>query len=286
MSNIRALLLHKVGDVVINSTDNIIIAKYINISMVGIFSNYMMVVLTLQGIITQTLSSITGSVGNLLTIDNEKKIFEIFKTLNMLGYLIFGLITTVLYINIEFFIDIWLGKDYIIGGFFLIILVVNMYVTGMRCIPGTVKSAAGLYKEDKYSPLIQSGLNLFFSIILVKKIGITGVLLGTLISSFVPTIYRPYILYKVLFKEKYFGYLKDYIKYLFLTSLSIVIAKYLLNFLSHEKNILNLIRNVGISSLVFIIISLIGIFKTKEFDYINKNILKKIGDKLWKKKFL
>ena len=90
----------------------------------------------------------------------------------------------------------------------LIIVLLNYYLTGMRVPIYAVKAAAGIYDEDKYTPLIQSVVNLVLSIVLVQRWGLAGVFMGTLVSSIVlPCWQRPYVVYKYALKtscKKYF----------------------------------------------------------------------------------
>ena len=279
------MILHKIGDICINATDNIIIAKYINISMVGLFSNYMMIILAAQGIIAQIFSSLMATIGSMIVKEDKNKAYEIFKVLNFIGFLIFGLMTVVFYNSIQIFIEVWLGKEYIIDGAFLVIISLNMYITGMRIVTGTVKSAAGYYVQDKYSPLIQSIFNLYFSIYLVKEYGIIGVLIGTLISSLIPTLYRPYILYKYLFERNFFLYFKDYFKYLLNVILLIFLSVIIIDYFRTENILFDLGSRIILSSIIFLTLALLLNLKTKEFEYIKENIIKKLGGKIWKKKF-
>lgn len=275
IANTKALVLHKVGDICINSTDNIIIAKYISISMVGLFSNYMMLVTAAQGIIIQIFSSLTSSIGNLIVSDDVEKTNEVFDVLNFIAFMIFGLMSTVFYTSIQSFIAIWLGEKYLIGGLFLIIISLNMYITGMRVVTGTVKSAAGFYTQDKFSPLIQAFLNLFFSIYLGKYYGLVGVLLGTLISSMVPNIYRPYVIYKYLLKKPVHIYYVHYLKYILITISSVLISLKVIELVKINNNILSLGLEVSISTLIFLISALIINCKSNEVQYIKNKFLKK-----------
>lgn len=40
MENVKALIIHKIGDVSVNQTDNIIISAFVNTTAVGLLSNY------------------------------------------------------------------------------------------------------------------------------------------------------------------------------------------------------------------------------------------------------
>ena len=77
----------------------------------------------------------------------------------------------------------------------------------MRSTYGAFKDAAGIWSEDKYIPLIQLSINIISSITLVKLIGLAGVFIGTILSSFMLWFYSyPKFVYKKLFDKS----IKDY----------------------------------------------------------------------------
>ena len=75
--NISAMLFHKIGGVVINATDNILIAKFVGLISVGLYSNYYLIINALEIIIIQFFNAIVASVGNLGAVkksDAEKRL--------------------------------------------------------------------------------------------------------------------------------------------------------------------------------------------------------------------
>ena len=114
----------------------------------------------------------------------------------------FGWVSISFYILIDPFIIFWLGDEFVLDGTIVLLLSINLFIFGTRVSLGVIKSAGGIYAQDKYSPIIQGFVNLLISIILVQILGLKGVLIGTLISSLlVPSWHRPYIVYKHLFKS-------------------------------------------------------------------------------------
>lgn len=71
-------MFHKIGGMVVNSTDNIILSKFVGITTVGIYSNYYMIINGLELIINQIFDAVIASVGNLGASENEKKIKSVF----------------------------------------------------------------------------------------------------------------------------------------------------------------------------------------------------------------
>lgn len=71
--NLYALMLYKISGVVINGTDNIIISKFVGIVWVGVYSNYLLIISTLNTLLGYLFYSITASVGNLNVNENAEK---------------------------------------------------------------------------------------------------------------------------------------------------------------------------------------------------------------------
>ena len=55
-SNIKALIVYKVGDTALLSTDNIIISSMIDVNTVGIYSNYSLIIEAIKGIIRYNIN--------------------------------------------------------------------------------------------------------------------------------------------------------------------------------------------------------------------------------------
>jgi hypothetical protein len=85
------------------------------------------------------------------------------------------------------------------------------------------KQAYGLY-DDIWSPVVQSAINLAFSILFVLKYGVLGVFLGTMISQFIVVmLWRPFYVFKFGFKINHFIYWKGFGLHLFYFSLAFVL---------------------------------------------------------------
>ena len=63
--NVVAMVFHKVGSIIRDATDNLLISKYVGLVMTGIYSNYLMITKALSSLIGQMFSAVSSSVGNL-----------------------------------------------------------------------------------------------------------------------------------------------------------------------------------------------------------------------------
>ena len=269
IKNVKAMMFHKIGDYCINGTDNIIMSAFISVSIVGLYSNYLMIITTVDGIIVMFFNSMTASLGNLIATESDEKKIEIFEVINFIGFWLFGFATICFYNLLNPFIELWIGKEFLIASSILIIVLLNYYLTGMRVPIYAVKAAAGIYDEDKYTPLIQSVVNLVLSIVLVQRWGLAGVFMGTLVSSIVlPFLQRPYIVCKYAFKTSSKRYFIKYSQYLITIILITLLVSKILNTFFLEGTVINFIIRMLICTVIPNIVFLLLFRKTKEFKQI------------------
>ena len=212
--NVFAMFFHKVGEIVVKSTDNIIISKFVSLSAVGLYSNYYLITNALNMIIGQVFTSIVASIGNLGATENKEKLKNIFNKVFFLNFWIFGFSAICLYILFNDFISLWLGAEYLLPESVMLVIVVSFCIEGMRKSVLDFRDALGIFWYDRYKPIFEVIINLIASIILVQKIGLAGVFVGTIISTLTTSFWvEPYVLYKYGFKMKLRDYFKQYLKY-------------------------------------------------------------------------
>ena len=44
LKNVKAMLMHKLGNVVVNNTDNLLISSFVGVVSAGIYSNYFLII--------------------------------------------------------------------------------------------------------------------------------------------------------------------------------------------------------------------------------------------------
>lgn len=268
--NVRAMLFHKIGGVVVNSTDNILISKLVGLIAVGMYSNYYLITSALDTITAQFFNAITASVGNLGACTNSKKVKETFNTTFFLNYLIYGVITVCLLILFNPFIEVWLGKKYLFDFGVVLVITICFYLKGIRKTCLTFKDALGLFWQDRYKPIIESIINLVASIILGIRYGVLGVFMGTIISTVTTSLWiEPYVLYKYYFKENIIDYLYRFIKYTLVVVLTYLIVQKIVILIS-INGILGLLIKGVVSLILSILIMTIVFIKTNEIKHVKK----------------
>lgn len=265
---IKALFFHKVGGFLVNSTDNIIISKFINVYTVGLYSNYYMLISAVTTVFNPIISSITASVGNLIVTSDKNKVYNIYDKLRFFNFWIAAFCGTSILVIIQPFITLWIGDEYLLTLPVVIVLVLNFYQRMMKTSIVLFKDAAGIWNEDKFVPFIESALNIVFSILFIKLFGLTGVFIGTIISSMALWCYSyPKFVYKKLFERSYKNYAFEMLSY---TVLFVIIAA-ITYCVSLPFNISNTLVKVIVNGLICLIVpnTLIAIIfrKNDNFKY-------------------
>ena len=224
VKNVKALLLHKIGDIARFQTDNIIISAFISISLVGMVDNYVLVTTSVSGFVNILFNSVIASLGNLIATENKEKQYQVFKAYRFMGAWIYGFSAVGYFVLLTPLISLLWGNDYALGigavGFFLL----DYYFKGFRIVLTNFKTAAGIFDEDKYIALIQGVINLVISIVLVQKLGLIGVYIGTVVSGLIANVVKPSIIYKKCFDRKVSEYYRDSLVYILISAVSIAIV--------------------------------------------------------------
>ncbi|OZT11325.1 O-unit flippase [Priestia aryabhattai] len=273
--NIKALMYHKIGGVIVFGTDNLIISTFINLTAVARYNNYSLLIGAVQGIISTGLNALTASIGNLLVEKDKAAAYLVHKRLFFISFWIVSMVVIILYNTLTRFVTIWLGEDQTIGDLTLFIIILNLYFQLMRGSVEKFNEGAGVYYQDRYAPLFESVINLIASIMLVKILGLAGVFIGTLISNFLVVFWvKPKMTYKYVFEEKLIKYFQLYFKYFVIGMLPFIICYFISKHLFIENTItaflLNLIMNVIVTNTIYLVL----FRKNKEFIYFKGLLLK------------
>ena len=266
LHEVKNLLVHKIGGLVATNIDIILISKFIGLGKVLIYSTYLMYQNALVSLTSKISKAMVGTVGNIL-LEDRKKAHDAFIKFNGIAFFVAIIVGGPFNLFINYFIEIFYnGKvetSIVTSLLFTIILIYSI----IRIPLITYSEGAGLFKETRICPIIESIVNFILSIILVNVIGINGCLVGTIVSLIISEYFiKPHILYKKLFDNKVNEYYLVNIKFVFLLFLQISIT-YALSYYMVISNMILLIAYLIIYVIIELVFMLI-IFKILKQDYI------------------
>ena len=281
--NVAAMSMHKVGAVVVNSTDNILISKLIGLASAGLYSNYYTIIHPLQTITNQIFESIVASVGNLTATvkdGNVEHLMETFYDVFFFAFWIFTFCSICLLNLLHPFIEfMWLrNRGWLLDNATLYVLVLNFYLYGMRRPVLTFRDATGAFWNDRFKPIFESIINLVASILLAKPFGIAGIFLGTLVSTVTTSLWvEPMVLYHNVFYAHMRKYFARFFSYTAVGLVICVITTWLCSHVGYS--LISILPRALICLTVPNLLLLVVFYRTKEFQYfrrLGKTILGKV----------
>ena len=200
--NVKAMFMHKLGGVLINSTDSIIISAFVGVVTLGLYSNYTIIMSAMAGVLGLFFSPLTSVIGHLCAehnIQEEKRVFNFLYFLNFslgcifyLGY----------YSIIDNLVILLFGETLTMTWEIPFIITINYFVQFMRQSVLLFRDATGTFYNDRWKPIFEGGLNIVLSILLVQWFDILGVLVATILTNLlICHVVEPFVLYKHAFQE-------------------------------------------------------------------------------------
>ena len=272
ITNVKALVVYKIGGIILESTDSIFISSLINVVTVGLYANYKMIISVFKTIGSQMMNSIVATVGNLNASATDQKKESVFYEMLYISAWFYGFATMGLCCFMTPLVNVWLGEKYAIGFDAVLAASIYFYVSNMHYPCYTYRTTAGLFVFGKYVPMIAAVCNIVLDIVLGKIWGLSGILWASTISRvFTYEIIDPCLIYKKIFHKPVIKYL---LMYTGLTSLIFLdgVVSYKISSIVSLTGFIGLLIQVIVFSLVFNLLFLMATLKTTQFKSIYQRI--------------
>lgn len=271
--NVYGLFINKFAGAILSSIDNVIISAFISTRVVGIYSNYTMILAAATGIISMAFTSVTANIGRKFA---DKSISEEhFYMVFYLNFLICGMCTALYYLLINDFISIFFGKDLLLTDAAVLAITLNLLVSHMGQAVQVFKDASGIFWYGKYRPLVTCIINIVFSIILVKPFDIAGVVMATALSRIFTTVwFDPHLVFKYAFYKGTKKYWAIYLFYVIVISTEICLTNLVFGvFNTNSITIWTLVLKALIAIVICTATMMLGTAWMKEQRVIRKMVL-------------
>ena len=264
---IRDLFTAKVGAVVVNSVDTLVISSCLGLTILAIYQNYYYIITALLSIVNILIYSCTAGIGNSLIVDTKEKNYGDLKTFTFIIAGVASFCASGLLCLYQPFMELWVGEKLMFEFSAVICFCIYFFVVEINTLLNMYKDAAGMWHEDRFRPLVTAVVNLTMNLILVQVMGIYGILLSTVISLlFVGMPWLLHNLFTTLFDKKELKvYLFQLLKYV-ISALVIASLSCLLGNMIPLTGILLLVVRTIICGCVTIIVFFIAYRKTDEFE--------------------
>lgn len=274
----KALICHKIGDVARLQTDTIIISSFVNVDMAAVVNKYVYIITYVGNFVNIIFDSVISGFGNVVATESREKQYSLFKVYRFFACWLYGFGAVGFFHLLTPFIgDVWLRDvSWTLPQITVLLLVTDFYFKGGRTVLLNFKIASGLFEQDRYLPLVQGAVNLIVSILLVQRIGVTGVYVGTLVSGVMANLIRPGIIYRVCFDKKAWVYFRDSLKYIAVILAVGIVVLPIRHMVMQETTILTFAVMVVIITLLYNVVFLAVFHRTEEFAYLWKAVTERV----------
>ena len=277
---IKDLFTSKLGSVIVNSADTIVISTFLGLTVLAVYQNYYYILTSIIGLVSIIFNACTAGIGNSMIIETKEKNFNDLKKFTFLIVWIAGFCTCCFLCLYQPFMEIWVGKRYMLSQSAVICFCIYYFVYEVNQLLNTYKDAAGIWHEDRYRPLVTAISNLIMNIILVQFCDIFGVLLSTVLSTL--CIGMPWLLHNLFTVLFDYSQLKEYLnkilKYTIIVILSCLLSYIICNMMVLGKWMTLIVRSV-ICILIPNLIYYVAYKNMKEFDECFHVVIKMINRK-------
>ncbi len=274
--NIKSMFAYKIGGVILNNTDNILISILVSTVMVGIYSNYLMLYNKANACISVLFVAILASIGNFNANANSEEKYKMFKIVDFMAYISYSIFAIgVFFCGHDIVKAVTGSTTLLLSQDVLIVTIVYFYINMLKRAIAIFRETTGLFKYGKYSMIISAVLNIVFSIVLGKMFGIFGILLATSIARCLSDLwYEPYILYKKIFNVKVREYFVEQFWRLLIIIAIILFIIPIINLNQLDNLYIKLLINGIICILIPSVIFFVLFHNSDEFKYLmSKTIL-------------
>lgn len=203
-----ALMVYKVHNVLINSSDNIVLSVIYGLDAVGLYANYLILKNSLRSILDSVTHALQASLGSIYSTGKVEWSRLMFRTVNLITCWLYGVGAIGLAVLMNEFIPLWLGSsEYVVTSWtfqgvviptpLALVLGVEMFIIGYRQLFGIFREAMGLFQYYKFRPILSVVVNLAVCIPGVYYLGPIGCVISTIIAGLSTNmIFDPIIIHR------------------------------------------------------------------------------------------
>ncbi len=190
-ADVGSIFLHKVGGTITGFADNLVVSAFLGLVAVAAYGNYYYVVTSVAGLVAIVHSSMQGGFGNKIHVESKTENFRLFMRMNRLCMAVTLFCSAMMAALYQPFIVLWTknaenAAELVRHGLTPTLMVLYFLATQSRQVLLSFKAAAGLWKQDRWKPIVAGavnlGTNILFVVFLPDAYKLDGVILSTILG--------------------------------------------------------------------------------------------------------
>lgn len=227
--------VHHLAYYVHTNTDSTILTVFIGTAMVSVYNVYGAVIFGVEKIITSISNGTAAGIGNLIAKNDKERInqtIDVFECVQGGVATVLFTITAILLLPFVRIYTLNMTDMNYIQPLFGYIMIIAEAIYCFRCIYSTIATSANKYKETQFGAILECLINLVLSLVLVlvAKMGILGVAIGTCAGMLVRYIFEIIFLAKNVIYRSILKPIKMFVVSVIIAIISILLCNILLDY--------------------------------------------------------
>lgn len=198
-------LAQHIAAVIHSNTDVTLLTIFTNTIEVSVYSVYLFVIKGVKNLIQAFTGGIEASFGNMYANNEQENLNKSFKIYELFYFTIITIVFSCTLCLILPFVQVYtkgITDANYYRPIFAYIIVISEYMWAIRLPYNSLVLSAGHFKETRTGAWLEAITNIVISTVLVFRLGITGVAIGTLIAMTIRTLEFMYHTSKYILKRK------------------------------------------------------------------------------------
>ena len=279
-NNMKDIIFGKIAGYIYGSTDNLIISSFLGISYVGKLSNYTMISSLVKSFLGSIVGPLQAIYGNFIHKNNDSdKIMYMIEVYTFARYILVSVLIIPTIILLNTFIELWIGRDFLLSKSVVLLVAIDIFIGSVSGPMGEFIAVLGLFKADKKISIVATFVNLFISLLLVRYIGIEGVLIGTAISQIFFWLGRATAVFNnniINLKPYVLRYIKNILTYIVIVIVNLTIISIFINkFILIQISMFNFIISVFVCVVLNLLLNVFLFHKNSYYKYLYDMFIRK-----------
>ncbi len=227
LKRVSAMALSKIRNAIRDSIDSLAISMHLGLVTLAQYQNYYQVLLVPLTIIIMIKGAVRPSMGVDVATESKEENYNVFVIYSFINNWITMWCTIVYVLGIQTFMEIWVGTDNMLSAYVVYMFGLYFY---LRCLSDNamlIRETTGVWWKGKLGAVAETCLNIVLNVVLVRFLGVEGVVLATVISMLVINI--PVEFWSIF--SGYFGCsIKEYMFKQFRYFINLIIIFYVTSF--------------------------------------------------------
>ena len=190
---VRDLFTSKLSATVFDAADTLVISAFMGLTVLALYQNYFFIITALRMVLIVLLNACMAGVGNKLVMESKEANYRDLEKISLLFLWVLVVSSSMLLCMYQPFIHIWMGEDNLLAVGLVFCFVIYYYSMGANKLINMFKDAAGIWRVDRWRPLTAALVNLSLNLLTVRRLGLYGVLLSSVVSIIfiqIPWLFR------------------------------------------------------------------------------------------------